>query len=63
MDIVQVQVAGGFAGGTDLNTLCGEIEAKLIGNIFINFIPGVGTAVKDFVCGKANGTLVARSWR
>ena len=53
----------GLRGEQILNTLCGEIEAKLIDNIFINFIPGVGTAVKDFVCGKANGTVVARSWR
>ena len=58
-----MQVAGGFAGGTDLNTLCGEIEATLLNEIFQRFIPGVGTVVKDFVCGKANGTVVARSWR
>ena len=48
-----VQVAGGYAGGPNLATLCSEIEAGLIDNIFIGYTPNVGTAVKDYVCSVA----------
>jgi len=51
-----VQVAGGYAGGTNLATLCDEIEATIIDNIFINNIDGVGTAVKNFVCSAASAS-------
>ena len=48
-----VQIAGNFAGGTNLATLCSEIEDTLIDNLFIGFIPNVGTAVKNYVCNAA----------
>ena len=51
-----VQVAGGFAGGTNLATLCSEIESDLIDNIFIGYVEGGGTAVKNYVCAAANKT-------
>lgn len=51
-----VQAAGGYAGGPDLATLCFEIEATLIDNIFIGYIPDVGTAVKDYVCSAASAS-------
>lgn len=51
-----VQVAGGYAGGTNLNTLCSEIEATLIDDLFIGFVPDVGTAVKNYVCSAASAT-------
>ncbi|KAF6235987.1 hypothetical protein HO173_005615 [Letharia columbiana] len=48
-----VQVAGNYAGGPNLAALCSEIEATLIDNISIDYIPFVGTAVKDYVCSVA----------
>lgn len=54
-----VQVAGGYAGGPNLATLCSEIEATLIDNIFINYIPDVGTAAKDYVCSAASASSSA----
>ena len=48
-----VQVAGGYAGGPNLATLCSEIEAAPIDAVFIGYIPNIGTAVKDYVCGVA----------
>ena len=49
-----VQVAGNYAGGPNLARLCSEIEADLIDAVFINYIPKVGTAVKDYVCSVAS---------
>lgn len=51
-----IQVAGNYAGGCNLETLCSEIEATLIDNIFINNIPNVGTEVKDYVCSAASAS-------
>lgn len=51
-----VQVAGGYAGGPNLAALCSEIEATLIDNLFINYIPNVGTEVKDYVCNAASAS-------
>ncbi|KAL9075761.1 MAG: hypothetical protein Q9161_001513 [Pseudevernia consocians] len=51
-----VQVAGNYAGGPNLATLCSEIEAALIDALFIGYIPGVGTAVKDYVCSAASAS-------
>ncbi|KAL6719322.1 hypothetical protein ACLMJK_003561 [Lecanora helva] len=48
-----VQVASGYAGGTNLDKLCAEIETTLIGNIFIGYVPNGGEAVKNYVCGAA----------
>ncbi|CAD6580789.1 MAG: hypothetical protein ASARMPREDX12_000266 [Alectoria sarmentosa] len=56
-----VQVAGNYAGGPNLATLCSEIEATLIDNIFINYTPNVGTAVKDYVCSAASASASATS--
>ena len=54
-----VQVAGNYAGGPNLATLCSEIEATLIDNVFIGYIPKVGTAVKDYVCSAASASASA----
>lgn len=51
-----VQVAGNFAGGTNLNTLCSEIEAELINILFIGYIDNFGTKIKDYICNAANLT-------
>lgn len=51
-----VQVAGNYAGGTDLGTLCSEIETKLINNLFLEYIDGFGTKVKDYICNAARST-------
>ncbi|MCJ1462912.1 hypothetical protein MMC07_001516 [Pseudocyphellaria aurata] len=51
-----VQVAGDYAGGTDLNRLCSEIEAELINLLFINYVDDLGTKVKDYVCNAAEST-------
>lgn len=56
-----VQVAGNYAGGANLATLCSEIEATLIDNVFINYTPDVGTAVKDYVCSAASASASATS--
>lgn len=56
-----VQVAGNYAGGTNLNTLCSEIEAELIDLLFINYIDDVGTKVKDYVCNAAKSTPASSS--
>ena len=54
-----VQVAGNYAGGPNLATLCSEIEATLIDNVFIGYVPNVGTAVKDYVCSAASASASA----
>ncbi|KAK3174335.1 hypothetical protein OEA41_001579 [Lepraria neglecta] len=54
-----IQVAGNYAGGCNLATLCSEIEATLIDNIFINYILNVGTEVKDYVCSAASASVSA----
>ena len=54
-----VQVAGGYAGGTNLATLCSEIETTIINNIFINYISDQGTAIKDYVCSAASASASA----
>lgn len=54
-----VQVAGNYAGGPNLATLCSEIEATLIDNIFIGYIPKVGTAVKNYVCSAASASATS----
>ena len=51
-----VQVAGKYAGGTNLETLCDEIEADLLNALFIGYINGVGTLVKDYVCSVASAS-------
>lgn len=56
-----VQVAGDYAGGPSLPTLCSEIEATLIDNLFINNINGVGTAVKQYVCSAASANATSIS--
>ena len=56
-----VQVAGNYAGGPNLATLCSEIEATLIDNIFTGYTPDVGTAVKDYVCSAAAASASATS--
>lgn len=50
-----VDVAGGFAGGTDLKNLCNSIEVDVINTIFIGFKGDrkVGKEVKDYVCNAA----------
>ena len=49
------RVAGGYAGGTNLQTLCNEINEAIINPIFIGFTnTNVGTEVKDFVCAAAS---------
>ena len=54
-----VQVAGGYAGGTDLAKLCSEIETSLINNVFMGFISDEGTAIKNFVCSAASSSASA----
>lgn len=57
-----VQVAGNYAGGPNLATLCSEIEATLIDNPFINYISNkVGTEVKKYVCSAATASASASS--
>lgn len=51
-----VQVAGDYAGGPNLVTLCSEIEATWIDNLFVNYIPKVGTKVKDYVWSAASAS-------
>ena len=52
-----VQVAGGYAGGTNLKTLCGEIDDGALDAVFINSgAEGTGTAVKNLVCNAASST-------
>ena len=51
-----VQVAGNYAGGTDLDTLCSEIETQLITNLFFNYIDNFGTRVKNYICNAAKNT-------
>lgn len=55
-----VQVAGGYAGGTDLKKLCSEIDERVLDTLFINGAagsgPGTGTAAKNFVCDAASST-------
>lgn len=51
-----VQVAGNYAGGTDLGTLCSEIETQLINNLFIGYIESFGTKVKNYICNAAKST-------
>ena len=51
-----VQVAGNYAGGPNLAALCSEIEAARIDALFIGYIPGVGSAVKDYVCSAASAS-------
>lgn len=51
-----VQVAGNYAGGTDLDTLCSEIETQLINNLFFNNIDNFGTTVKNYICNAAKPT-------
>lgn len=49
-----VRIAGNFAGGPDLATLCTEIEAELINLLFVGFTDtDVGSQVKDYICGAA----------
>ena len=42
----------GFGGVNLSNTtaLCSEIEETRINNLFIGYIEGTGTAIKQFVC-------------
>ena len=54
-----VQVAGNYAGGPNLATLCSEIDATLIDPVFIGYLPNVGTAVKDYVCSAASASASA----
>lgn len=54
-----VQVAGNYAGGPNLATLCSEIETTLVDNIFIGYIPKVGTGVKNYVCSAASASASA----
>lgn len=54
-----VQVAGNYAGGPNLATLCSEIETTLINNIFIGYVPNGGTAVKNFVCSAASASATS----
>ena len=56
-----MQVAGNYAGGPNLTALCSDIDATLIDNVFINYILGVGTAVKDYVCSAASASASASS--
>ena len=56
-----IQVAGNYAGGCNLATLCSEIEATLIDNLFINYIPNVGTEVKNYVCSAASASSASSS--
>lgn len=51
-----VQVAGNYAGGTDLNKLCSEIEAELINVLFIGYIDNFGTTIKKYICDAAKST-------
>ena len=51
-----VQVAGGYAGGTDLETLCSEIDGGALDAVFVNGAEGTGTAVQKFVCDAASST-------
>ena len=55
-----VRVAGNFAGGPDLATLCTEIEVELINVLFIGFTnTNVGSEVKDYICGAAASSSAA----
>ena len=49
-----VQLIGNYAGGTDLDALCSEIEEDIINRLFINFIDDdFGTTIKKYVCDAA----------
>lgn len=49
-----VQVIGNYAGGSDLDALCSEIDEDLINRLFINFInDDFGTTIKNYVCNAA----------
>ena len=54
-----MQVAGNYAGGSNLAKLCSEIEATLINGIFVGYIADEGTAVKDYVCSAASASASA----
>lgn len=56
-----VQVAGDYAGGTNLARLCSEIDATIINGIFVGYVPNGGTAVKDYVCSVAAASASATS--
>ena len=57
-----VEIAGNFAGGANLATLCTEIEAKLIDNLFVGSGYGtVGSAIKTYICSAANTTSTTNS--
>lgn len=56
-----VQVAGNYAGGTDLNTLCSEIETEIINLFFSTYIDNFGTTIKNYICNAANSTSTASS--
>lgn len=53
-----VQVAGNYAGGTDLNKLCSEIETGVISDLFSNYIDNFGTTIKNYICNAAKSTSV-----
>ncbi|MCJ1471175.1 hypothetical protein MMC07_009823 [Pseudocyphellaria aurata] len=56
-----VQVAGNFAGGTDLDKLCSEIETVSITDLFSKYIDNFGTKIKNFVCNAAKHAAVTRT--
>jgi len=49
-----VEVAGNYAGGTNLTTLCNVIDVNIISLLGFD-----GASVKDFVCAAASGTSLA----
>lgn len=51
-----VQVAGNYAGGTNLSTLCAEIQTTYVNDLFGGYLLGIGTAVKDYVCSAASAS-------
>ena len=51
-----VQVASGFAGGTDLNKLCVDLNPTLLNGLFQGFTAPdakTGNQIQDYVCGVA----------
>ncbi|MCJ1422649.1 hypothetical protein MMC29_000529 [Sticta canariensis] len=57
-----VQVIGNYAGGSDLDALCSEIDEDLINRLFINFIDDdFGTTIKNYVCNAAKSKSAAPS--
>ena len=50
--LIAVQVAAGQAPGADAKALCGSVDGDGLNAAFVGVELGVGTEVRNFVCGK-----------